>query len=264
MKKITILLLALTLVLLSGCSSVIKKTYEMKEESWEKTDEIDMENEGFSGVTYSLSSSDSSVAYIDTNNKKHKIIRAEAPGKAKVTVANEDNGKKLAVYTIIVNEKSDEEICEEIKNRLNRLGHEGIYENAEVEIRPGLRYTIYCDKWAQLTNAEMIYEYKRFNTYLLGRGWLDLDGVRVGNDTYRVDTNMHDDFYLKKNGAEIYREEKDSKESKESKEVCPVCGGSGLIKYNYGSSDLEAVLSGHDPYTFSQCYKCLGKGYISK
>ena len=64
------------------------------------------------------------------------------------------------------------------------------------------------------------------------------------------------DESLSKNDKEIYNDEKFIEVE------CPECGGSGLLKYNYGASDLEAVLSGHDPYTFSQCYKCLGTGKI--
>ena len=259
MKKRVLLLLVFSLVMLSGCSSVVKKTYEMKESSSEKKEEIIMENEGLGEGPYSLSSSDESVVYCDSDGSK---IEAEAPGTAKVTVTNKANGKKLAVYTITVTEKSDEEIREEIENRIKRRGNENIYENVKVEILPGLRYMIYCDEWNQLTSAEMLNEYKRFKVYFLGRGTLHLDEVRVGNDTYKMEEDVWHDFYLVKNGEKIYKESKE--DENDSKEVCPVCGGSGLIKYNYGSSDLEAVLSGHDPYTFSQCYKCLGKGYISK
>lgn len=42
---------------------------------------------------------------------------------------------------------------------------------------------------------------------------------------------------------------------------CYVCNGTGYVKYYYGSSDLEAWLSGHDSYTIGKCTSCGGKGY---
>lgn len=50
--------------------------------------------------------------------------------------------------------------------------------------------------------------------------------------------------------------------SSSTKKVCPNCGGTGTVKYYYGSSDLEAVLSGHDPYTLGDCPMCDGTGYV--
>ena len=41
---------------------------------------------------------------------------------------------------------------------------------------------------------------------------------------------------------------------------CPNCGGSGMAKYYYGSSDLEAYLSGHDSYEVRECPMCHGTG----
>lgn len=42
--------------------------------------------------------------------------------------------------------------------------------------------------------------------------------------------------------------------------VCPNCNGSGLVKFYYGSSDLEAWLDGYDPYTVGPCSTCEGTG----
>lgn len=41
---------------------------------------------------------------------------------------------------------------------------------------------------------------------------------------------------------------------------CPMCNGTGHIKYYYGNSDLEAVLTGHDPYQTGVCPSCNGTG----
>lgn len=41
---------------------------------------------------------------------------------------------------------------------------------------------------------------------------------------------------------------------------CIVCNGTGYVKFYYGNSDLEAWLSGHDPYTFVVCSSCGGTG----
>ena len=42
--------------------------------------------------------------------------------------------------------------------------------------------------------------------------------------------------------------------------ACTSCAGTGGVRYNYGGSDLEAVLSGNDPYTYGQCGSCGGTG----
>lgn len=41
---------------------------------------------------------------------------------------------------------------------------------------------------------------------------------------------------------------------------CLICNGSGYVKYYYGSSDLEAILDGHDSYTVDKCPTCNGTG----
>ena len=53
-----------------------------------------------------------------------------------------------------------------------------------------------------------------------------------------------------------------SKSSVGSKKVkCTVCNGTGSVRYNYGDSDLQAILDGHDPYTYGKCSACNGTGY---
>ncbi len=41
---------------------------------------------------------------------------------------------------------------------------------------------------------------------------------------------------------------------------CEVCNGTGLVKFMHCESDLEAILSGYEPYTIQKCYKCDGEG----
>ena len=43
---------------------------------------------------------------------------------------------------------------------------------------------------------------------------------------------------------------------------CPCCGGTGMARYNYGDSDLEAWLTGHDAYTLGECPMCHGTGKV--
>lgn len=45
-----------------------------------------------------------------------------------------------------------------------------------------------------------------------------------------------------------------------TREKCAICNGTGYVRYYYGSSDLEAILSGYDPYTVGKCTSCDGKG----
>lgn len=50
--------------------------------------------------------------------------------------------------------------------------------------------------------------------------------------------------------------------SPKARKKCETCNGAGYIRYNYGSSDLEALLDGEAPYTVSECYTCHGTGYV--
>ena len=55
----------------------------------------------------------------------------------------------------------------------------------------------------------------------------------------------------------------DNKSSSGKTRTCPQCNGSGVIKYYYGASDLEAYLDGHEPYTMDTCPTCHGTGEYS-
>lgn len=41
---------------------------------------------------------------------------------------------------------------------------------------------------------------------------------------------------------------------------CYWCNGTGMVKYYYGDSDLEAILNGHEPSWYGQCGSCQGTG----
>lgn len=49
-----------------------------------------------------------------------------------------------------------------------------------------------------------------------------------------------------------------------TKTKCSTCNGTGLIRYYYGGSSIEAILDGQPDSTVKQCYKCNGTGYIYK
>lgn len=51
------------------------------------------------------------------------------------------------------------------------------------------------------------------------------------------------------------------KAKEDSKVKCDLCNGTGKVKYYYGSSALEAYLSGHNDYEYGPCSRCDGKGY---
>lgn len=42
--------------------------------------------------------------------------------------------------------------------------------------------------------------------------------------------------------------------------TCSACNGTGLVRYYYGGSSLEAELDGYDDFEYNQCYRCLGTG----
>lgn len=49
-----------------------------------------------------------------------------------------------------------------------------------------------------------------------------------------------------------------------TRKKCLLCNGTGHVRYYYGSSDLEAWLSGHDSYTIGPCTMCKGTGYVDE
>jgi hypothetical protein len=69
---------------------------------------------------------------------------------------------------------------------------------------------------------------------------------------------------IKKNGEKVYSYYKAGNygdyDGSGGSGSCPMCNGTGSVRYNYGSSDLEAILSGHDPYTYGPCTSCGGTG----
>ena len=51
-------------------------------------------------------------------------------------------------------------------------------------------------------------------------------------------------------------------EKQDGKRTCPNCGGTGIIKYYYGSSAIEAALDGYDDYQVGECSMCKGTGEV--
>ena len=57
------------------------------------------------------------------------------------------------------------------------------------------------------------------------------------------------------------RENPQNSNQKDSNEgECSGCNGTGMVKYYYGGSDLEAILNGHEPSWYGQCGSCNGTG----
>ena len=78
------------------------------------------------------------------------------------------------------------------------------------------------------------------------------------------------DYAMYKNGDKVastefnaYDESGNEKKSNSSskKEKCYWCNGTGSVKYNYGGSDLEALIDGHEASWYGQCGSCGGTGY---
>lgn len=93
------------------------------------------------------------------------------------------------------------------------------------------------------------------NTYSEDIKWVVYDGKSGWSE--------HSNAYWVK--AEGKAEEKGTSQSVNTVskgKVCPSCNGSKIVKYNYGDSDLEALLTGHDPYTLGECPMCNGNGYV--
>lgn len=88
----------------------------------------------------------------------------------------------------------------------------------------------------------------------------------ISNSYYAETVWTYTESFLMKNGQRIYSESRkppsnsSSTSSSTSDQKCYWCNGTGYIRYNYGSSDLEAILSGHDPYTYGICGGCGGTG----
>lgn len=54
-----------------------------------------------------------------------------------------------------------------------------------------------------------------------------------------------------------------SSNSSTTSKVCAFCHGSGKVRYYYGSSWIEAALSGHDNYEYGKCTSCNGTGKVN-
>lgn len=69
----------------------------------------------------------------------------------------------------------------------------------------------------------------------------------------------HPDYVIFQNGNLNYYTPKNNGGGGEK---CPWCNGTGSVKYQYGGSDLEAILNGHDPSWYGQCGSCGGTGRV--
>ena len=53
------------------------------------------------------------------------------------------------------------------------------------------------------------------------------------------------------------------KTSENAGRTCPNCGGSGIVKFYYGASAIEAALNGKDDYELGDCPMCRGTGTVN-
>lgn len=96
-------------------------------------------------------------------------------------------------------------------------------------------------RWTRNVHADVIFLDREGNEYMLESGKLLKNGEPVFEDTF-----VPIPF--------------DPSDSGKSDGKCNQCNGTGYVRYNYGSSDLEAWLSGHDAYTYGPCGSCGGTG----
>jgi len=96
-------------------------------------------------------------------------------------------------------------------------------------------------RWTRNVHADVIFLDHEGNEYKLGSGKLLKNGETVFQEPV-VPFDPSDSGNSAGNGK------------------CNRCNGTGYVRYNYGSSDLEAWLSGHDAYTYGPCSRCGGTG----
>ena len=93
------------------------------------------------------------------------------------------------------------------------------------------------------------------------KGGLKQDYKTKSGNVYRfINTSFANSIY--RNGQQIYCNVK--KQSNSSKGKCEHCNGSGAVKYNYGDSDLQAIIDGHDASWYGLCTSCGGTGKVEK
>lgn len=147
-------------------------------------------------------------------------------------------------------------------------------------------YVFYSDKFAELSNEEKDRVFLRLTqpTYVFADGskhsFVHSSDITIisGKTKYCMDFLDDDNYYVtyimaydeNGNGEEIYRKNFGAKHSSNGsgqgtgRITSPACGGTGYVRYNYGDSDLEALLTGHDSYTLGKCTSCNGTGKVSK
>lgn len=96
-------------------------------------------------------------------------------------------------------------------------------------------------RWTRNVRADVIFLDREGNEYMLESGKLLKNGEPVFEDTF-----VPIPF--------------DPSDSGKSDGKCNRCNGTGYVRYNYGNSDMEAWLSGHDAYTYGPCSSCGGTG----
>lgn len=100
------------------------------------------------------------------------------------------------------------------------------------------------------------------NTYLLASGC----SITSGGSVYEYQNSGREN-QLKKDGETVLTrlcvDSPTYVELNYSIGDCSHCNGTGYVRYYYGDSDLEAILTGHDPFTTGKCTSCNGTGTVT-
>ena len=132
---------------------------------------------------------------------------------------------------------------------------------------------IYSEDFSNLSAQEQFVALKSlkedpFNVHGQGKLWC-LVRIVSGDKEYAVSLQELRKITVndgRKSEEILYSEagNNSSYSSTKTKTKCPTCNGSGLIRYYYGGSSLEALLDGQPDSTVQKCYTCDGSGYIYK
>ena len=171
--------------------------------------------------------------------------------------------------------KKEKKIVERV---LIPYGEENGIDDLEfIDNSSGYDYEYSSDKFMELSDAAKLDFINGFENSWNDANKDDLPiGGNLSRDPYiKLELCKNDISYYKFDGAlmmhqkgvvgdkTVYRAAASNKKKDKTsnKKVCSVCNGTGTQRYYYGSSTIEAWLSGHEDSELGQCYHCHGTGY---